>query len=263
MEFVSKSRYDVKDLIDIVKLLRSPNGCPWDIKQTHKSIRSNFLEEAYEAIEAIDNDDVDLLREELGDVLLQVVFHSQMEDEIGNFNFDDVANDICQKLVARHPHVFSNVVANNEQEALASWNKAKMELKSQKNQSDAMISISKVLPSLMKSDKILSKASQAGFDWDNVEGALSKLKEELLELEEAIHSGDKSHCNEELGDVLFSIVNVSRFLEIDPEYSLSKACNKFIKRFCNVEKLAKSKGINLKDLTQNELVTIWKQAKKM
>lgn len=261
MDFEIKERYDFKDLISIMKYLRAPDGCPWDREQDHKSIRSNFIEETYEVIEAIDTDDKDLLKEELGDVLLQVVFHAEMESEIGNFNIDDVCNDICQKLVIRHPHVFGDIKADTSDKALVSWDNVKMQTKSQKSQAEAMDSVSKALPSLMRSTKIQQKAAKVGFDWENVDGAFDKLTEEVAELKEAISEGDKDHQIEELGDLLFSVVNVARFLKIDSEEALYRACDKFSDRFRKVEQLANERNIDMKAAKLEELDSLWDEVK--
>ena len=182
MEYQQKDKYTFDDLIEIVKILRAPGGCPWDRAQTHKSIRSNFIEETYEAIEAIDTGDTELLREELGDVLMQVALHCEMEREAGSFDINDVCDGVCKKLIYRHPHVFGDVTAENPEQALNSWDAAKMKSKSQTTYSDAMRSISKALPALMRSEKIQKKASKVGFDWDNALGAMTKLTEECNEL---------------------------------------------------------------------------------
>ena len=182
MNFKEKSNYNFDDLIEIVKILRSPGGCPWDREQTHKSIRSNFIEETYEAVEAIDTGDLELLKEELGDVLLQVALHSEIESEKGTFTINDVCDGICKKLIIRHPHVFGDVNADTTDQVLKNWDAIKMRTKSQKTQSQAMESVSKALPSLMRSTKIQQKAAKVGFDWDSVDGAVDKLFEECNEL---------------------------------------------------------------------------------
>lgn len=261
MDFEFKSEYNFDDLVKIVKILRAPGGCLWDREQTHKSIRANFIEETYEAIEAIDTEDSELLKEELGDVLLQVAMHSEMESEDGRFTIDDVVNDVCQKLVVRHPHVFGNLKADNTSEALGNWDAVKMQTKSQKTQTEAMLSVSRALPSLMRSAKIQSKAAKVGFDWESVDGALDKLYEECNELKAAVLSGDKDNQREELGDVLFSAVNVSRFLGIDSEHALYDACDKFTNRFSKVESLAKARGIDMKTATLSELDSLWDEVK--
>ncbi len=262
VSFAYKERYGVEDLCKIMALLRSEEGCPWDRVQTHESIRKNFIEETYEAIEAIDLKDYDLMREELGDVLLQVVFHARMEEEAGRFDFQDVADGICKKLIERHPHIFSDVQADTAGEVLKNWDEIKKRKKGQNTQSEVMQSVSRALPSLMRSAKVQQKAAKVGFDWPNEEGALCKLEEEVCELREAVSSGDRAAAREELGDVLFSAVNVSRFLDADAEETLTGACDKFIARFERVEALAKEQGHSMQELTLKELDALWDEAKK-
>ncbi|MGN0551495.1 MAG: nucleoside triphosphate pyrophosphohydrolase [Acutalibacteraceae bacterium] len=261
MEFKIKESYKFDDLVAIMKLLRAPGGCPWDREQTHKSIRQNFIEETYEVIEAIDTDDKELLKEELGDVLLQVVFHAELESEKGEFNIDDVADGICKKLIIRHPHVFADVKADTAQKVLSNWDKIKMQTKSQTTQTQAMESVSRALPALMRSTKIQQKASKIGFDWDNADGAFSKVEEELSELKQANRLNDADACEEELGDLLFSVVNVSRFVGADAEKSLYRACDKFINRFSVLERLADERGIDIKQATLTQLDSLWDEAK--
>ncbi len=261
MEFKEKQNYNFDDLVEIVKVLRSPEGCPWDREQTHKSIRSNFIEETYEAIETIDTDDTELLKEELGDVLLQVALHAEMESEKDVFTIDDVCDGICKKLIIRHPHVFSNVNADTTEQVLKNWDAIKMQTKSQKSQTQAMQSVSKALPSLMRSSKIQQKAAKVGFDWENVDGALAKLFEECEELKKAIENDDKDNQREELGDVLFSAVNVARFLNIDSEHALYDACDKFTDRFSKVEQLANERGIDMKTAPLSQLDSLWDEVK--
>ncbi len=261
MDFKEKENYNFNDLVEIVKILRSPGGCPWDREQTHKSIRANFIEETYEAIEAIDNDDTELLKEELGDVLLQVALHSEIESEKNSFTIDDVCDGICKKLIIRHPHVFGSVEADTTEQVLKNWDAIKMKTKSQKSQTQAMNSVSKALPSLMRSAKIQQKAAKVGFDWDSVDGALDKLFEECEELKSAVKSNDKENQREELGDVLFSAVNVARFLDIDSEHALYDACDKFTDRFSKIESLANERGIDMKTASLSELDSLWDEVK--
>ncbi|MEE0265999.1 MAG: nucleoside triphosphate pyrophosphohydrolase [Acutalibacteraceae bacterium] len=263
MDFKEKDRYNVYDLVDVIKKLRAPDGCPWDKEQTHQSIRQDLIEETYELIEAIDNNDKELLREELGDVLLQVVFHSVIEEEQKSFNLDDVANDVCQKMIIRHPHVFADVTADTTEQVLKNWDAIKMKTKSQKKQSEVLNGISRSLPSLMRSQKIQQKAAKVGFDWDSVDGAIDKLTEEVDELKEAIANGDSKHIEEELGDVLFSAVNVSRFVKTDSEKALYNACEKFISRFSKMEKLANEENIKINETSLEALDELWEKAKKM
>lgn len=261
MNFTEKPKYTFEDLLEIVKILRAPGGCPWDREQTHKSIRSNFIEETYEAIEAIDTDNTDLLKEELGDVLLQVALHSQMESEQGHFDINDVCDGVCKKLIVRHPHVFGNVNADTTEQVLKNWDAIKMQTKSQKTQTQAMESVSKALPSLMRSAKIQQKAAKSGFDWKDADGAFEKLNEECGELKAAIESGDVENQREELGDVLFSAVNVARLLGIDSEHALYDACDKFTNRFAGVEALANERGIDMKTASLDELNSLWDEVK--
>ncbi len=261
--FNFKERYDVNDLIDIVEILRSPGGCPWDIEQDHKSIRRDFLEETYEVIEAINKEDRDGLLEELGDVLLQVVFHTQIEREKNSFDLNDVADGVCKKMIERHPHVFGNVNAETSEQVLENWDVIKKQTKSQKSQTESMLSIPREFPALMRADKVQKKAAKVGFDWASVDGALDKVSEELDELKEAITMGVVENANEELGDLLFSVVNVSRFINVDSEEALTKATDKFIDRFAKVEKMAEEKGLNMKETDLDELDKLWNEAKKV
>lgn len=260
--FNFKERYNVADLIDIVEILRSPEGCPWDREQDHKSIRRDFLEETYEVIEAINKNDKELLLEELGDVLLQVVFHTQIEREQGTFELSDVADGICKKMIERHPHVFGEVKADTSAEVLENWDVIKKRTKKQKSQTESMLSIPREFPALMRADKVQKKAAKVGFDWDNADGAFDKVAEELAELKAAVANGDKDNMREELGDLLFSVVNVSRFIGVDSEEALTGSTDKFIDRFSKVEKMADEKGMNMKETELEELDKLWDLAKK-
>ena len=263
VEFEQKDKYSIDDLISIVTLLRAPGGCAWDRAQTHFSIKKNFIEETYEVIEAINKQSADGLREELGDVLLQVALHCEMEREQGSFDFDDVCNDICQKLIIRHPHVFGDVKADNEKDALSSWDAVKLKTKGMKKQSESMSSIPIELPALMRAQKVQSKAAKVGFDWEDSKGAVNKVQEEINELITAIDQNDSSDIEEEFGDVLFSCVNVSRFIGVDSEEALTRATDKFIKRFTIVEQLAEQKGISMKDSSLEEFDLLWDKAKEI
>lgn len=262
INFDFKERYNFDDLVRIVKALREPGGCPWDMEQTHRSIRENFLEETYEVIEAIDTLNPELMREELGDVLLQVVFHSDMARTDGWFDIDDVANDICRKLIIRHPHVFGDVTVNNTGDVLKNWDDIKRQTKKQRTQSEAMAAIPTVFPALMKAQKVQEKAKKAGFDWDDKEGAFSKLTEETQELKQALAQGDSDAVEDEMGDLLFSAVNVARFCDCDAETALAKATDKFVKRFTLVEKAAKETGIDMTAAPLEVLDELWDEAKK-
>lgn len=261
VDFEIKENYNIEDLIQVMIALRSENGCAWDKVQTHESIKKCLIEETYEVIEAINKDDTELLKEELGDVLLQVVFHSQMADEASKFDFTDVADGICKKLVQRHPHVFGSVEANTSEAALTSWDEVKRKTKGQKTQGDSMIKVPKELPALMRSQKIQDKAKKAGFDWDDMSGAFESLESEIKELKEAIAIKEHKDVEEEFGDLLFSAVNISRFISVDSEEALSKATDKFVARYLIVEKLAKEKGIDMKQTPIEVLDELWKEAK--
>lgn len=263
VDFEFKDRYDINDLISIVTLLRQPGGCPWDREQTHTSIKKNFIEETYEVIEAINKESTEGLQEELGDVLLQIALHCEMEREKGSFDFADVCNDICQKLIIRHPHVFGEVKADNCEEALLSWDAVKARTKGRKNQSQSMQSIPLELPALMRAQKVQSRAAKAGFDWDSADGAFDKIQEEINELKCAITHGSQSDIEDEFGDILFSCVNVARFIKVDSEEALKGATDKFISRFALVEKAAQEQNISMKDASIEELDKLWDNAKEI
>lgn len=248
--------YGVDNLLEIMKLLRSPDGCPWDREQTHQSIRRNMLEEAYEAAEAIDENDSAHLKEELGDVLLQVVFHAQMAEEAGAFTFDDVVDGICKKLIFRHPHVFGDGTAQNTDKALAAWDTQKREEKGQKTAGDTLDAVARSLPALIRAEKIQAKAQKVGFDWDCIGPVLDKISEETEELRQAVRDG--TNVEEELGDLLFAAAKAGRFLGLDSEQALHGACEKFIRRFRTVEALA---GAPLEQLELPTLEELWRQAK--
>ena len=262
-KFEIKDRYDIGDLLEIIKVLRAPGGCPWDAEQTHTSIKKNFIEETYEVVEAINKNNSDMLREELGDVLLQIVMHTEMEREQGGFCFEDVVDEVVKKLVARHPHVFGDVVAENSSQALESWNEAKSKLKGEKNKTQSMQSVPRELPALMRAQKVQHKASKAGFDWQSADGAFDKLYEEINELKIAMNQGDSSLIADEFGDVLFSCVNIARFINVDSEEALTKSTDKFISRFSSVEQMAKEKGIDMKSSSLQVLDELWDNAKKI
>lgn len=260
IDFEYKESYGVKDLAEIVKILRAPGGCPWDAEQTHESIRRNFLEEAYEAVEAIDEQSPAHLQEELGDVLLQVVFHARMEEERGSFDLDAVADGVCKKLIFRHPHVFGDVTVSGTGEVLSNWEDLKRVEKSQTTHTDALESVARSLPALWRAEKVQKKAKKAGFDWPDVSGAVDKLSEELGELQAAIR--ENGNVEEELGDLLFSAVNAARFVHVDPEEALTKATDKFISRFARVEALAQKGDKPMEEMTLAELDKLWEEAKR-
>lgn len=260
--FKFKDKYDFNDLVDIVRILREPGGCPWDMEQTHKSIRENFLEETYEVIEAIDTDNKELMQEELGDVLLQVILHSDMARTDGWFNINDVADGICQKLIIRHPHVFGDVSVASTDDVLKNWDTIKRQTKKQSNQSEAMAAIPAFYPALMKAQKVQEKAKKAGFDWREADGAFDKIAEESKELKKALEAGVQADIEDELGDLLFSVVNTARFCNCEAETALDKATKKFMKRFTITEALANEKGIDMKTASIEALDELWDEAKK-
>ncbi len=248
-----KSGYTFDDLVSIMKILRGEDGCPWDREQDHRSIRKNLIEETYEVVEAIDNDDPTLMCEELGDLILQAVFHAQMADEEGRFNIDDVCNGICEKLIVRHPHIFADTVADSSEEVLKNWDYIKQQTKHQKTVSEKLNSIPPSLPALMRAYKAGEKAAKVGFDFPTAESAVQKIHEELAEVENA----SQNDFEEEIGDLLFSVVNVARKRGIDPEESLYKATDKFINRFSRVENEVISSGKRMEQLSMDELDAIW------
>lgn len=259
VDFEMKDKYNVNDLVRIMEILRAPDGCMWDQAQDHHSIRQNFIEETYEACEAIDDNDTDHLKEELGDVLLQVVFHTQMEKEKGVFDLNDVADGVCKKLIFRHPHIFGDVKVGSTDEILSNWDDLKRKEKKQETDTSTLESVSKSLPSLIRAQKLQKKAAKVGFDWPDVSGALDKVEEELAEVRAAI--GGNGDIEEEIGDLIFAVTNVSRFVKVDSERAAEKTCNKFVRRFANMEKQAAAEGKNLSDLTLSELDALWDKAK--
>jgi tetrapyrrole methylase family protein / MazG family protein len=262
VNFENKDRYDVNDLKKLVSILRGPGGCPWDAEQTHESIRRNFLEEAYEAVEAIDEGNSTHLCEELGDVLMQVIFHSDIEADAGRFVLEDVADMTVRKLLSRHPHVFGDVTVSGSDEVLRNWDIIKRIEKKHETVADALDAVAKSLPGLWRAEKIQKKAAKVGFDWPDISGALDKLCEELGELRDAVKTGlHTANAAEELGDLIFSAVNVARFLDVDPEDAVNAASDKFTTRFRHLEKAAASQGKHLEDMPLKELDALYENAK--
>lgn len=257
VNFQYKEHYNIEDFRAIMALLRAPDGCPWDRVQTHESIRRNMLEEAYEAVTAINHGDMDNLREELGDLQMQILFHSRMEEEAGGFDFDDVCDEACQKLIRRHPHVFGTAEADTPDAVLATWDAVKREEKKQKSTARAMADVADALPALWRAEKIQKKAAKDGFDWPDWHGPRDKLTEEIAELDEAIASGKE--IEEELGDVLAAAVNLARHLGIDPEKALGGACDRFVSRYTRMEELAGDKPLS--EYSPDEREMFWEQAK--
>ncbi len=249
-----KEKYTIDDLIAIMKRLREPDGCPWDRVQTHQSIKKSLIEETYEAIDALDFGDDKAFANELGDVLLQVVFHSELADERGAFDFSDVVGEICTKLITRHTHVFGKDRAGDEAEALSNWEKNKKKEKQLDTYTGVLKDVPKYLPALMRAEKIQKKARGFGFDWDNIDDVYGKVYEELDEIKAA---KTDEEIREEYGDLLFSVVNLGRFLGTDPETALSMASNKFISRFEKLEKIAVEQGKDIGKMSISELDELW------
>lgn len=254
---MEKKYKNLEELIDVVAKLRAPDGCPWDREQTHASLRPNMLEEAYEAVDAIDDNDAPHLREELGDVLLQVLLHSQIASEANEFTLDDVAKELKEKLIHRHPHVFGTAKINNADDVLKTWDKLKSEEKTERK--SAMDGLSRSQAALISAQKISKRAVKTGFEWPNEESLYDCVMSEIEEFKEAEIEKDKNHMEEEMGDILFAIVNLARWNKIDAEQALLKANKKFEKRFRKMENLA-TKPLN--DYSFEEFDNLWKQAKK-
>ena len=246
-------------LDEILKILRVE--CPWDREQTHESIRVCLLEEAYEVVDAINRKDDANLREELGDVLLQVLFHSSMAREEGRFDLKDVINEECEKMIRRHPHVFLEENLKTIDKVLEKWENIKVKESGQTDQTSRLEKVPRALPALTRAKKVQKKAADVGFDWDDVAPALDKVNEETCELREAWMMGDRDAMKEELGDLLFSVVNVARFLEVDPEEALTFTTEKFIRRFAHIEKAAMACGRQMEDMSLEEMDQLWEQAK--
>ncbi len=263
-ELLTKKNYNFNDLREIMEILRGENGCPWDREQDHKSIRNNFIEEVYEFIEGVDSDNDEIMKEELGDVLLQVVFHARMAEEQGIYSIDDVADGICKKLIYRHPHIFSDVSVKDSDEVLKNWDELKKKEKGQKSAADSVASVSKALPALVRASKIQAKAAKVGFDFDDAFMAFDKVKEECGEVYselEVAGNGAQNKLAEEIGDLLFAVVNVARLAGVNSEEALYNANEKFERRFTAVEKAALSEGKHLENMTLQEMDKIWDKVK--
>ena len=247
---------NLEELIEVIRTLRSENGCPWDREQTHISLRPNMLEEAYEAVDAIDEKDTTHLREELGDVLLQVLLHSQIADENGDFNIEDVAKELKDKLIHRHPHVFGNTKVNSADDVVVNWDLLKKEEK--KDRKSQMDGISKSQSALMTAQKISKRAVKVGFEWDKVETLWDCVNSEMEEFKQAVQEKNISHMEDEMGDILFATVNLARWHKLDAEQCLISANKKFEKRFRKMEELATKP---LTEYSFEEFDKLWKQAK--
>lgn len=256
---IEKSRYEFEDLVLLVEVLRSEKGCPWDREQTHKSIRKDLIEETYEVIEAIDTENPTLLREELGDVLLQVVFHAEIETEQKCFDIHDVVSDICVKLIHRHPHVFGTVQAETSEQVLTNWEAIKSEEKERRTVTDKLRSIPPMLPALMRAEKVGKKAKC--FDFANEAEVMDKLNEETAELKDAISGGNREQMEEEMGDLLLTVTSLCRKLGIEPEMALNRATDKFIDRFDAVEQAVLKEQKTMDEVDLDTLNRIWEENK--
>lgn len=249
---------NLDQLILTIEKLRSPEGCPWDKVQTHKSLKPHFLQEVYEALDAIDNESEEEIKEELGDVLLQIVLHSQIASEKNAFNFDDVAKVINEKLIRRHPHVFGDVKVNNVNDVMTNWEKIKQVEKP--HRTSYLSGITNSQPALMSALQISKKATKAGFEWPDYNSLKECISSEFIEFDEALEFGDKVQIEEEFGDILFAMVNMARWNNIDPELALLKANKKFIKRFQKMEDISEK---DLKKCSFEELGNLWNTSKKL
>jgi XTP/dITP diphosphohydrolase len=257
--FQMKNRYTMADLLAIMACLRAPGGCPWDREQTHQSIRTDFLEETYEAIEAINNGDDAALLEELGDVLLHIVFYAKIGDEKGRFDIADVCDALCEKLIFRHPHVFGDEKADTAAQVLKNWELIKM---SEKDGNKMVLSgVPRSLPSLIKAERVQEKAANVGFDWQQREDVWDKVKEELGEVEAELRGNDAADREKEFGDLFFSLVNAARLYNVRPDNALERTNRKFIARFNYIEQKANEQGRHVNELTLAEMDELWNEAK--
>lgn len=256
---LNKEQYTIDDLFEILSILRGENGCPWDRVQTHETIKKNMIEECYEAVDALDNGDDHDFANELGDVLLQVAFHSQLAEERGAFDFNVVLNEVCRKLITRHTHVFGDDKAKDAKEALNTWEENKKKEKQLDSYTAALKDVPSYLPALMRAEKVQKKAAAPGFDWDNIDDVYKKIAEEVEEVKAAKTQQEKE---EELGDLLFAVVNLGRFLKVNSETALSAATNKFIRRFAKMEEAVKAENKDLSELNLHEMDEFWEKIKK-
>jgi MazG family protein len=259
-------------LVAIQKRLRDPGGCPWDIEQTHQTLRTYLIEEAYEVLDAIESGQDAKFVEELGDLLLQVTFHSQIASEANRFNISDVVQSIHDKMIRRHPHVFGEVQAKDSAEVLRNWAKIKAEEKAEKEggaatgepqRVSALDGVPKSIPATLEGLQLTKKAARTGFDWDSAKGVFAKISEETTELQHTLEHGTAAEAEEELGDLLFAVVNLARFLHIDPEIALKRANGKFVRRFHEMERLAATRGRKFEDVPRPEKESLWNSAKEM
>lgn len=258
---VELERFGMPQLEALMDRLRLPGGCPWDAKQTHESLLKNLVEECYELVDAIQNADEQGMVEELGDVLMQVVFHACIAKQQGRFDLTDVSTEVCKKLILRHPHIFGNVSVRDADQVVTNWNKIKKKEKGQVSQSDVLRDVPQALPALMRASKLQARAGQVGFDWDTPQEALDKVREETDEVADALVAGDRATVAEELGDLLFAVVNVARLAKCDAEEVARLACDKFTDRFCAMEVLIQTEGKSFEMLSLPQMDTYWERVK--
>lgn len=262
MKTIPENLMPLERLRTILRMLRAPDGCPWDKEQTIQTLKPCLQEEVYELLDAMETDDVNNHREELGDVLLQVLFQTAIREEEHAFTLDDVINTLSDKLIRRHPHIFADVDAKTEEQVMANWEQIKKLERKDAAKTSTLDGVPDALPALLKAQRIQGKASHVGFDWKDASGPQGKVQEELLELDEAIATGDQAKIEDEMGDVLFSLVNLCRFLKVDAESSLRGSINKFSGRFKAVECEVAKRNLNMKDLSLEELDLIWDVVKR-
>ena len=247
-------------LVTIMRRLRGPGGCPWDAEQSHESLKRYLLEECYEVIEAIDSKNPENLKEELGDLLLQPLFHATIAEENGEFTLEEVIETISDKLIQRHPHVFGDQVVKTAEEQVENWERIKKREKGEERRS-ALSGVPPHLPALLKAQKITEKAARVGFDWEHADQVFAKVMEELHEFEETITMGEQERMEAELGDLLFAIVNLGRFLSLNPEEALRKTIDRFSRRFAHIEETMHAKGVRLQEASLEEMESLWQEAK--
>lgn len=261
MRAMSDTRHPVDKLVELMSTLRSPCGCPWDKEQTRNSLTPFLIEEAYEVVEAIEGGNPRELKDELGDLLFQIIFHCQIAREQGQFDLYDVAEHSHAKMKNRHPHVFGDVQLETSADVLANWEEIKKKEENRKKNS-MLEGLPKELPALLKAHRVQDKAARVGFDWERLDQVIDKVEEEIGEFRETLHTKDPERMEEELGDVFFSLVNVSRFIGVNPEEALRKTVSKFIHRFKYIEEKAAEAGRSLSDMTLEEMDRLWEEAKK-
>jgi len=250
-----------RKLVELMAALRGPEGCPWDRKQTPGSLKPFLVEECYEVIDALDEGDPDKIKEELGDLLFQIIFHARITEEAGQFSMQDVITAIHEKMTRRHPHVFGDEKLSTDKEVLANWEEIKKKEKGREDRRSILEGVPKELPSLLRAHRLQERAARVGFDWNHLNEALPKLDEEIAEFKESLREEDAGKIEEELGDLFFTLVNISRFLGVNPDEALRKTISKFIHRFRYIEEHAENSGRSLNDMSLDEMERLWQEAK--